>query len=133
VHFACHGQSDLDNPSAGHLLLTDRPLTVIDLTRTRLPDAELAFLSACNTARTGANLPDEPIHLAAACQLAGYRHVIASLWPISDNDTAWIANRFYTTVTTTDAASALHHATRALRATNRDQPHLWAPYTHTGP
>ena len=81
------------DPSASHLLLADyqsRPLTAVDLTRARLQGVELAFLSACTTARASAVLPDEPIHLAAACQLAGYRHVIATLWPISDVDTAWL-------------------------------------------
>jgi hypothetical protein len=82
VHFSCHAESDPTDPSASHLLLADyrtRPLTVVDLTEARLQGVDLAFLSACTTARTGAML-DEPIHLAAACQLAGYRHVVASLW-----------------------------------------------------
>lgn len=141
VHFSCHGESDLTNPSASHLLLDDyqtRPLTVLDLTAAHLHGAELAFLSACTTARTGAALPDEPIHLAAACQLAGYHHVIASLWPINDNDTAWLTEAFYTTYTKTfqvpDAvAAALHQATRDLRMLHRTRPSRWAPYTHTGP
>jgi CHAT domain-containing protein len=76
--------------------------------------------------------------LAAACQLAGYRHVIASLWPIGDADTATLTTNFYTTLLTapttpTNPAVALHHATRTLRDPNRDQPSHWAPYTHTGP
>jgi CHAT domain-containing protein len=113
-----------------------------DLAHTRLSNAELAFLSACTTARTGTKLPDEPIHLAAACQLAGYRHVVASLWPISDADTARLTKRFYTTLHTIDptateataqAAKALHDATRKLRSINRTRPYVWAPYTHTGP
>jgi tetratricopeptide (TPR) repeat protein len=136
VHFACHGQSELVNPSASHLLLADRPLTVIDLMHTHLSRAEMAFLSACTTARIGTKLPDEPIHLAAACQLAGYRHVIASLWPISDSETAWLAERFYTNLArgeTGGPAAALHHATRQLRDTHRAYPHLWAPYIHSGP
>ncbi|MGH3192667.1 MAG: CHAT domain-containing protein [Streptosporangiaceae bacterium] len=48
AHFACHGTSDSDNPSASCLLLTDhqqRPLTVTDVARLRLEDAGLAFLS----------------------------------------------------------------------------------------
>lgn len=142
VHFACHGQSDLTDPSASHLLLTDyqsQPLTVVDLTQARLEGVQLAFLSACTTARTGTDLPDEPIHLAAACQLAGYRHVIATLWPISDADTAWLTKRFYTSIaaisapTTAAAATALHNATRRLRSINRTHPSHWAPYTHAGP
>jgi len=142
VHFSCHAESDLTDPSASHLLSADyrtRPLTVVDLTEARLQGVELGFLSACTTARTGAALLDEPIHLAAACQLAGYRHVVASLWPIDDNDTAFLTERFYTTVTTTTpstadaAATALHLATRRLRALNRTHPSHWVPYTHTGP
>jgi CHAT domain-containing protein len=141
VHFSCHGESDLSDPSASHLLLADyrtRPLTVLDLTRARLEEAELAFLSACTTARTGAALPDEPIHLAAACQLAGYRHVIASLWPIGDEDTAALTKYFYTTLADASrdvnaAATALHEATRKLRLIYRDRPSRWAPYLHSGP
>ena len=141
VHFSCHGESDLNDPSASHLLLADyqtRPLTVHDMAGARLQGAELAFLSACTTARTGTALPDEPIHLSAACQLAGYRHVVASLWPIDDADAAWLTESFYTTLMTTpgtrrEVATALHVANRQLRLLNRARPSRWAPYTHTGP
>ena len=137
VHFACHGYSELNNPSASHLKLADGPLSVIDLTHMRLLNAELAFLSACTTFRSGPRLLDEPIHLAAACQLAGFSHVVATLWPVSDDDTAWLTRRFYTTLTTPytvdTPATALHRAIRDLRAVHRAHPHLWAPYSHTGP
>jgi tetratricopeptide (TPR) repeat protein len=141
VHFACHGTSDLTDPSASCLLLDDyehHPLTVLDLTHARLEHAEMAFLSACTTARTGLALPDEPIHLAAACLLAGYRHVVASLWPIIDSSTATLTADYYRTLlsahpSSTSPAVALHHATRRLRAQCRDKPSHWAPYTHTGP
>jgi CHAT domain-containing protein len=140
VHFACHGHSDPDDPSASHLQLADGSLTVADLTHTRLPAAELAFLSACTTGRTGARLSDEPIHLAAACQLAGYRHVVASLWPISDYYSTKLADSFYTILQTAGAnplsdasAVALHRAARELRVPNRAQPSIWAPYIHIGP
>ncbi len=56
AHFACHGLADLANPSASHLLLADhrlRPLTVTDIGGLRLENANLAFLSACSTARPG--------------------------------------------------------------------------------
>jgi CHAT domain-containing protein len=45
----------------------------------------LAYLSACSTGETQiANLQDEAIHLIAACQVAGFWHVIGSLWEASD-------------------------------------------------
>lgn len=141
AHFACHGVSNLADPSASHLLLSDyqnRPLSVVDVMEIRLENVELAFLSACTTARTGLALPDEPIHLAAAYELAGYRHVVACLWPIDDAETAWLCKDFYSHIgsipgVVENAAASLHHAARRLRATNRAHPSRWAPYTHFGP
>lgn len=135
VHFSCHGRSYLGNPSAGHLQLVDGPLTVMKLSEARIKGAELAFLSACTTVRTGVRLPDEPIHLAAACQLAGYRDVIAALWKIDDTDAASLANTFYTTIdefSLDSAATALHYPVRRLRSIYRNHPSRWAPYVHTG-
>ncbi len=59
--------------------------------------AELAFLSACETAQPGARLADEAIHLASAFSLAGYRHVIGTLWPVGDQHAVDIADDIYTT------------------------------------
>lgn len=136
VHYACHGYSNLADPSASHLFLADGAFSVTDLARIHLPDAQLAFLSACTTAQTGIALPDEPIHMAAACQLAGYRNVVASLWAISDNATVALADTFYSRLTAEqrgDPAAALHHATRRVRDDVPERPHLWAPYIHIGP
>ena len=102
AHFACHGSADLADPSASRLLLDDHqtaPLTVVDVARLRLDDAELAFLSACSTARPVGRLADEAIHLASAFQLAGYRHVIGTLWPIGDQHAVDIADDIYTALT----------------------------------
>jgi hypothetical protein len=118
AHFACHGYSDPSNPSASYLLLADhqqRPLTVMDVARLRLDEAGLTFLSACSTARTGAKLADEAIHLSSAFQLAGYRHVIATLWPIGDLPAVHIATAAYAALTIGgehDSACAVHTAAR---------------------
>uniref|UniRef100_UPI0010418B95 CHAT domain-containing protein n=1 Tax=Protofrankia symbiont of Coriaria ruscifolia TaxID=1306542 RepID=UPI0010418B95 len=140
AHFACHGHADLENPSASRLLLTDhqqRPLTVVDVARLRLDTAELAFLSACSTAQPGV-LTDEVIHLASAFQLAGYRHVIGTLWPINDQHAVDIATDIYTTLpppgnSTIDAAAVLHATTRRIRDRwGREQPWVWASHIHSG-
>jgi tetratricopeptide (TPR) repeat protein len=143
VHFSCHGANDPRIPSASHVLLEDyqsHPLTVLDLTRARLRDVEFAFLSACATALNGTSLPDESIHLAAAFQFAGYRHVIATLWPVRDDDAVTVTQIVYEHITADGgnsradtAAAALHAATRILRANFLQEPSRWAAHTHTGP
>ena len=139
AHFACHGASDLANPSASCLLVTDylqRPLTVVDVARLRLDGAGLAFLSACSTGRPGGRLADEAIHLASAFQLAGYRHVIATLWPVGDRHAVDLAAGIYTTLTTTgeaDVAGAVHAAVRRMRRRwGWEMPSVWASHVHAG-
>ncbi|WP_344668330.1 CHAT domain-containing tetratricopeptide repeat protein [Catenulispora yoronensis] len=147
AHFACHGTHDPADPSASRLLLHDHatePLTVASLALVRLDHAQLAYLSACRTAFTGTQLLDEAIHLGAAFQLAGFPHVIATLWEIPDNTAATIADTFYTRLAsrpsdlgngaldTDRTAEALHHTIRDLRDLHRGLPSLWAAYIHAG-
>jgi tetratricopeptide (TPR) repeat protein len=133
AHFACHGLSDLNDPSASHLILHDGLLTVVDVTRLRLEDADLAFLSACSTARPGERLADEAIQLATAFQLAGYRHVIGTLWPIDDQHAVDLAGDVYAALCDTGGpAGAVHTATRQLRNHLAPRPSVWASYIHVG-
>jgi tetratricopeptide (TPR) repeat protein len=139
AHFACHGESNLDDPSSSCLLLHDadhRRLTVLDVTALQLGRAEFAYLSGCSTARTGSVLIDESIHLAGAFQLAGYRQVIATLWPVGDRPAARIAEHVYTDIarngSTEAAAHALHEAIRQVRSFQAKRPSVWAAHTHVG-
>ncbi|MFE9746824.1 CHAT domain-containing protein [Saccharothrix saharensis] len=138
AHFACHGGQDLDDPSTGALYLWDKPLTVLDVAGLDLGHAELAYLSACHTAVGGTTLPDESIHLAAALQLAGYRHVIATLWTVTDRTAVDVATSVYTALLDGsgldlgDTARVLHRTVRALRDADPRDPTRWAPYIHAG-
>ncbi len=120
-------------------MLFDQPLTVLDVSRLQLTGGELAYLSACDTA-VGGDLPDESIHLGAALSLAGYRHVVATMWPIYDAAAAHATQEFYEhlivngTFLTDRAADALHAAVTELRdAGNAMLAAVWAPYVHVGP
>ncbi|WP_193318092.1 MULTISPECIES: CHAT domain-containing protein [Streptomyces] len=142
AHFACHGLADPADPADSRLLLHDHlehPLTIVDIARLRLPHGELAFLSACSTTDTDLRHADEATHLSAAFQLAGYRSVIGTLWPVNDHAAAGIADAFYTQLshggTAPAAASAflaLHHAVRTHRARHPTMPTQWAAYVHSG-
>ncbi len=146
VHFACHADTDLADPSRSRLLLADHdnaPLTVSSLAPVKLDHAQLAYLSACRTAITdNVKLIDESIHLTSAFQLAGFPHVIGTLWDIEDEGAATIASDFYKRLAigvpvpghldTLRAAHALHEVTLALRGRFPGRPSLWAAYTHSG-
>jgi tetratricopeptide (TPR) repeat protein len=143
AHFACHGYADPADPSQSQLLLHDHrddSFTVTALAPLALQYAQLAYLSACSTARaTDIRLLDETIHLASAFQLAGFPHVIGTLWELNDEIAFEIARDFYAALTGPDgtlnphqAANALHQATRTQRDRNPGRPYLWGSHIHTG-
>ncbi|KAG2421571.1 hypothetical protein HFD88_005546 [Aspergillus terreus] len=147
IHFACHGSSDPTNPSRSHLLLhrSDSPLpTVGQLTVQQISDrvfqrARIAYLSACSTAQvTASRLTDEALHLASAFQVAGFGHVVASLWSVDDATCAHMAKAFYSYLAATRTgalsnrlvAEALHAA--VLRVRSSADPRVWASFIHYG-
>lgn len=143
AHFACHALTDLREPARSRLILTDHetdPLTVRDLSALHLEAKELAVLSACSTYETNPSTADDAVHLTAAFQLLGFRHVVGSLWPVSDGTAVDLAETLYHHLTgggrqpidATATATALHHAVRALRARFPAAPTVWAAYLHTG-
>jgi CHAT domain-containing protein len=83
VHFACHGKQNTENPLDSALILEDGDLKVSQIMHQPIPNASLAFLSACQTAKGDENLPDEAIHLAATMLFAGFRGVIATMWYVT--------------------------------------------------
>jgi len=141
AHFACHAASSTDDAAAARLLLDDHeahPLTVREIGRLRLPRAELAYLSACDTARGPVRLADEAVHVTGAFHMAGYTHVIGTLWSVADQIAAEVAGDVYARITAPapDAAAtaaALHHAVRAVRDRHPGRAVLWAAHVHVGP
>jgi hypothetical protein len=138
IHVSCHGHSDRTDPSASHLLVAKAAeLSVLEIARQRV-NGELAFLSACSTGAPGLALVDESVHLAGAFQLAGYSHVLASMWPIVDDIALQIARHVYTlvspgTASVAHSAAILHDAVQKIRADCPDEPMLWASFVHIGP
>ncbi|MFD0229788.1 CHAT domain-containing protein [Streptomyces hirsutus] len=61
----------------------------------RLDKAELAFLSACQTHLAPRAHSDEPVSLAGALQLAGFRHVVAAQWQLNSLRARHVATSFY--------------------------------------
>jgi len=142
VHFACHSYTDLIRPSASYLVLHDhaeQPLTALDISGLRLRGMQLAFLSACDTARTSGDLADEAIHLASSFQIAGCSHVVGTLWSVNDRPATKMAQSLYGTLADGVAAdgngiaTAVHRATRKLRNSSPNAPWKWGAHIHMGP
>ncbi|MDG4781167.1 CHAT domain-containing protein [Micromonospora sp. WMMD961] len=135
AHFACHAVAEPNDPAQGRLLVHDHqdsPLTVGDVSRLDL-EAEFAFLSACATAQAPPALVDEALHITGAFQLAGFRHVIGTLWEVDDAVSLALTTAFYAHGDPTgSAAYALHSAVRGLRDRYPLTPTLWAAHIHTG-
>ncbi|GAA2425405.1 hypothetical protein GCM10010255_79170 [Streptomyces coeruleofuscus] len=141
VHFACHALCHPTDPSHSMLLLADHegaPMTVRRLNTLLLQQGRLAYLSACSTAATAADfLLDEAIHLTSAFQLAGFPHVIGTLWQVNDAAALRVATAFYGHLAQAgtgpdDVALALHKTVRDLRDRYPKLVSTWAAHLHTG-
>ena len=147
LHLSCHAVQHPTDASLSAFLLYGEPLTLADLAALDLRETDLAYLAACQTAAGDLRLLDEARHLAAALQLTGYRHVVATLWSISDAAAPTMADNIYAHLLHPDpdapgpadqlkaarAPHALHHAIAKLRQAVPGEPLLWAPYIHLGP
>ncbi|TDL17179.1 hypothetical protein BD410DRAFT_807513 [Rickenella mellea] len=116
VHLACHGIQDELDPMASGLLLQDGRLHLSKIIQKRLPHAEFAFLSACQTATGDGKRPEEAIHLAAGMLLAGYKGVIATMWSIRDDDGPFIADKVYAQLMKDGQPSGVHPAVALHKA-----------------
>ena len=125
-HFAGHGYTHPLDPSKSYLLLADwktAPLTVASLLEKSLQKQKpfLAYLSACGTGQIiDDKFIDESIHLISAYQLAGFRHVIGTLWEVDDESCVAIARITHEEMRDGDMTDesvyrGLHRATRELR------------------
>ncbi|KZV72976.1 hypothetical protein PENSPDRAFT_733149 [Peniophora sp. CONT] len=121
VHLACHGVQKTTNPTESGFVLYDGSLTLGALMEESTDRAELAFLSACQTATGDASLSEEAVHLAAGMLAVGFRAVVGTLWSIGDAEAPIVADAFYASLleqrrkfptfsARTGAAYALHDA-----------------------
>jgi len=139
-------------------------LTALDISRiyttnykeTHATRLSLAYLSACSTAdNSSIDLSDETIYLATAFQLAGFSHVLATLWQGKDDACMVVAEHFYQGLFKVNEANiqgcelgprgeewdgghgmvarAMHDAIwQARKQLKPEKPLLWAPFIHVG-
>ena len=142
VHYACHGVQNNEDASQSSFALHNSQLTLEKLLSKHLPVADLAVLSACQTA-TGndpGELPAEALHLAAGMLHVGYKSVVGTTWSVPDDSAQVCMDEFYRVMMQQvrekgelSPAYALHEATKALREKYGATDFMrWVPYVHFG-
>jgi len=142
VHFATHGLLDDRRPSFSRLALApergeDGWLHAYEVEELALA-AERVVLSACETlgeAGRGEGL----LGLARAFLQAGARAVVASAWPVDDQATAQLMQRYQEALARGDEPVAALRAAQLglLRGAGRPEllqvhPYFWAGFRHVG-
>ena len=143
IHFATYGVLNKHNPLFSFVELAPRPgedgrLEVHEVFGLDL-HARLVVLSACQTALGAGALADVPagddwVGLVEGFLYAGAANVMATLWPVEDQATAGLMERFYTELAAgrpeAEALAATQRA--ALRNSATADPFYWAGFTLSG-
>jgi CHAT domain-containing protein len=139
LHLACHGIQQPTEPTKSSLVLEDGNLTLEEIIKLNLPNAEFAFLSACQTTTGDENLSEEAVHIAGGMLLAGYRGVVATMWSIQDDLAPEVTDEFYGHIMkegerpdSRNAAEALHMSVQKLRRKAGVELTDWIPFVHLG-
>lgn len=135
LHFASHGEFNADSPLNSALLLAkdrenDGTLTVGELYSMRL-NADLVTLSACETGLGKIANGDDVVGLTRGFLYAGSRSIVASLWKVDDEATAYLMTRFYSALKGTSKREALRLAQLETRK-KYPHPYYWAAFQLTG-
>jgi CHAT domain-containing protein/Tfp pilus assembly protein PilF len=138
LHFATHAKIDEDSPERSALVLSERPgedglLEVAEIFNLKL-SADLAVLSACETALGKAVTGEGLVGLSRAFFYAGVPSLVVSLWNVVDGSTPDLMLDFYKNLDQLqDKAKALQAAKISMitRGTYA-HPSYWAPFILLG-
>jgi CHAT domain-containing protein/tetratricopeptide (TPR) repeat protein len=136
IHLATHGQSRLDAPNFSYVRLADGQLNAIDAFRLDLQKCELVTLSGCETGLSLSGGGDEQLGLSRSFLAAGATSLVISLWPVEDNATNELMQRFYQHLLQGEskvqalrtAQCSLLHQTESMYA----HPYFWAAFRLVG-
>ena len=102
IHLATHAAVNFDDPSNSYIAFypvntndSSYKLFAHELYNLQLPNAQLVFLSACETGTGKVSQSEGALSLSRAFAYAGCANIVTSLWKAEDKSTAYISERFY--------------------------------------
>lgn len=131
LHIASHARVDATDPYQSHFLLAHDEALTADSIMSQHSYARLAVLSACDTAVPGDRALDERLGLAAAFHATGIPGVIATLWPVRDQQTLVFMRLLAKHLREADPIEALRKTQRSFAA-ERASIASWAGYVLSG-
>ena len=131
VHFACHGRFIPSLPTASGLHLADGWMSIRDLFDLEL-NADLVFLSGCETGRHAIDAAEELTGVARAMLASGAARLVTTLWSVRDASAVRVATRFHASFSSGNRPSCALR--EAMLDSMRHSPHpsWWAPFVLTG-
>jgi CHAT domain-containing protein len=135
LHFACHGELNLDEPMLTSLRLApddenDGYLHAGEVFEHDL-SASLVVLSACNSALGELTSGNELMGLTRSFLYAGVPSIVASLWTVDDRSTSYLMGHFYKNLATMNKADALREA-KLETMKKYPSPFHWAAFCLQG-
>lgn len=136
IHVAAHHFFDGSAPGLSFLKLAgdegSRFVYACEVAEMQLA-AQLAVLSACDTARSYVVTGDEQYGMVRSFLAAGVHSVISTLWAIEDQSATQFFSEFYQGSVGAPLIEALANAQRTMMKTSPyDLPYFWAPYVLSG-
>jgi CHAT domain-containing protein len=131
LHFACHGRFIGALPNASGLRLSDGWLPVREIVELEL-DAQVVFLSACETGRNAVDAGDELAGISRAFLAAGARCLVAGLWSVRDHAALETSANFHQEFSAGRRPSAALRAAALASLKKWEHPSWWAPFVVTG-
>jgi len=140
IHFATHGVLDPKKIEDSKIVLAPNPasnedgnLRLEEVWGLNLEGIRLVTLSACETAVGKKSAGDEIISLENAFVFSGAHTVIATLWPVDDEATGLLMEKFYTNLREHNKIDAMRLAQLELRSDPAyAHPFYWAPFIIVG-
>lgn len=139
LHYAGHALTDLVQPEATVLCLTDGDLNLTRFLDELTTEPQIMVLSACQTGQFSfMQAPDENLGFASVAIDKGVAVVVGSLWPVADRETAKFMKELYRSlfkkidevneVSGLIVAEALAQAQRASGAPDYTLSRHWAAF-----
>lgn len=107
----------------------DGILTALEVSNYNLKNTQLVVLSACNTGIGDIDNEEGILGLYRGFKLAGVEQIIASLWPVPDEQTQELMDLFYLDLAKIRVPhTSLKNAQKIMRKRYPNQPDLWAGF-----